>query len=343
MVAIAEFKSLKKLEGEDKKIYLSNLTSAVSIIYNTMEFKAVPLNAVSRLTHILGEADCVEIDLSNGLPNTMRILQIDRMSKDVKKELDELKSRMSSDVKNEEGKSLEQLIVEKIKSKIYSFDTMVAEEITSEKLPFYNILDTEFTLRDKLYMLRAIDSNPFTISPQVWFNCDYSASNYYVSRFTVTGFDPKENKFTGYKFVLDLNRKGKKRLIDEEKHVFKQGYEEILKKQFSTGDLNSMYKEFSGIKHTWLRSVTKSTLGPYCSRHTDMMNLDKIFKDHPNAYVLNISYETRETENGHGEDFKRTDTSKLKTIQGSYKISHPDIALKIKDLYKNNNTVKVVS
>ncbi|MDP2906423.1 MAG: hypothetical protein Q8O03_00635 [Nanoarchaeota archaeon] len=343
MVAINEFRSLKKLEGEEKKSYLNNLTGAVLKAYNTPEM-AIPIDSVCHLTHILGEADNVEIDLSTGLPNTMRILQIDRMSKDVKKELEELKSRISSDVKSVEGKSLEQMVVEKIKSKIYSFDTMAAEEIISESVPFYRILDTEFTLGDKMYMLKAIESNPFSLSPQITMNYDLSGEGWYVSRFTITGFDPKENKFTGYKFVLDLNRKGKKRLIDPENSRLKQGYEEILKKQFSIGDLDLMYKEFSDIKHTWLRSVIKSTLGPYWNRHTeeDTTLLGNILKEPSNAYVLNVSYETIETETDHGEDFKRTDTSKLKKTKGSYKISHPDIALKLKEFYKNDETVKVV-
>jgi len=343
MVAIGESRSLKKLEGEDKKNYLNNLTGAVLKVYNTPEM-AIPVDSVCRLTRILGEADNVEMDLSTGLPNTMRILQIDRMSKDVKKELEELKSRISSDVKNGEGKFLEQMVVEKIKSKIYSFDTMAAEEMISESAPFYNILDTEFILRDKLYMLKAIESNPFSLSPQITMNYDRSDAGYYISRFTVTGFDPKENKFTGYKFVLDLNRKGRKRLIETENSELKQGYKEILKKQFSIGDLDLMYKEFSDIKHTWLRSVTKSTLGPYWDKHieeaTDL--LGNILKEPSNAYVLNVSYETVETETDHGEDFKRTDTSKVKKTKGSYKIAHPDILLKLKEFYKNDETVKVV-
>ncbi len=343
MVAISEFRSLKKLEGEEKRNYLNNFSFAVSKVYNLAEV-AIPILSVQRLARILGEADYVEMDLLTGLPNTMMILQIDRMSKDVKKELEELKSRICSDVKSGEGKILEQMVVEKIKSKIYSFDKVAAEEMISENMPFYNILDTEFTLRNKLYMLKAIESDPFSLSPQITMSYDLSGAGYYVSHFTVTGFDPKENKFTGYKFVLDLNRKGRKRLIDTENSEFKQRYKEILKKQFSIGDLDLMYKEFSDIKHTWLRSVTKSTLGPYWDKHVEEATdlLGNILKEPSNAYVLNASYETVETETGHGEDFKRTDTSKLKKTKGSYKISHPDIALKLKEFYKNDENIKVV-
>lgn len=343
MVAISEFRSLKKLEGEEKKNYLNNFSVAVSRVHNLQEI-AMPILSVQQLIHILDEADHVEIDLSTGLPNTMRILQIDQMSKDVKKELEELKSRISSDVKNGEGKSLEQMVVEKIKSKIYSFDTVSAEEMISENMPFYNILDTEFTLRDKMYMLKAIESNPFSLSPQITMVYDLSDAGYYVSHFTVTGFDPKENKFTGYQFVLDLNRKGKKRLIDTESSRLKQGYEEILKKQFSIGDLDLMYKEFSDIKHTWLRSVTKSTLGPYWDKHIEEATglLGNILKEPLNAYVLNVSYATIETETGHGEDFKRTDTSKVKKIKLSYKISHPDTEYKLIEFYKGDENIIVI-
>lgn len=341
MVAIAEFRSLKKLEGEDKKNYLDNLQNAVSRLYHMSEM-AMPQISVQKLVNILGEAGSVEVDVSNGLPNTMMILQVDRMSKDVKKELHELRSRISTGV-NEEGKSLEQLIVEKIRSKIYSFDTMAAEEIISESAPFYSILDTEFTLRDKLYMLKAIEANPFDLRPQIKTEYTSTPDGYYISKLDITGFDPKENKFVGYRLVLDLNRKGKKRLLDLDKGALKQGYEEILKKQFSIGDLDLMYKEFSDIKHTWLRKITKSTLGPYCDKNTGMTSLsENIFKDYPSAYVLNVSYDAIETETGHGEDFKRTDTSKVKKTKLSYKISHPDIAYKLKEFYKGDENIILI-
>ncbi|MBM3199797.1 hypothetical protein FJZ53_02580 [Candidatus Woesearchaeota archaeon] len=338
-----EFQSLKKLYGAEKDDYLAHLSDAVMKTCHTPDI-ALPITAVNQLTKILGQADCVEIDVYTGLPTTMRILQIDMMAKDVKKELQDLKSRLSSGSKADEEKTLEQLIVDKVKSKIYSFDTLASEEIASENVPFCDILSSEFTLRDKLYLLRAIESNPFMLSPQISMNYDMSAAGYYTGKFSVAGFDSKANKFAGYKFYVDFTRKGRKRLIDEENSKLKQVYEEILKRQFATGNIDSLYKEFSDIKQVWLRKVTRSSLASYHDKNNvEFSGLPKsMFKDNPNTYVMDVSFESIETMNGHGEDFKWTDKSKTQKLNLSLKVPHADITKLVKKFYENDKSVALL-
>ncbi len=347
MVAIVEFKSLKKLEGAEKGNYLSNLNIAASIASSNIEEATIPLPLISQLTSILREADCAEIDLTNGLPSAMSVLRIDQIGKNVNKEMQDLKSRVSTDVKDE-SKSLEQLIVERIKSKIYSFDTLAAEEMSSEDAQFYEILNPEFTMRDRLLLLKAILSNPFSLKTQVKIDYFMAGAGYYRHNCIITGLDPKENRFTGYKLIMNTYDKGHKRIINFNKDntaaLFR--HEEELKKHFSTGDLSQMYREFSDIKHMWLERVVKSDFGPYSDKNTgEVVGLalpEDVFQGNPDAYVLNVSCESINTIAEINRDFKRTDTKQVKRNKTEYKITHPSISQKIKDFYKNDENVKVV-
>lgn len=335
-------KALKKLVGEEKINYLKNLNSAVGK-YSSQTFPY--FHTIPHLVHILTEPDYVEVDTSNGFPSTTSMLGIANMSKDIKKEFQDLKSRMSSGNKEDEEKSLEQMIVERIKSKIYSFDTLAAEEFKTEGTPYCDLINTELTLRNKLYLLKTIENRPLSLDTSLVSNLGSSGNQAYSGVLQFTGFDPRENKFVDYK--IDIMFYYRKKIIDSEsREDIKPKYKEILKKQFSIGNIDSMYKALADIKHLWVAKITRSTLGPFCDKNTGEIPgiklPENLFKNHPDAYVLNVSTETIDTSMELPESFKRTNTAQAKKINMVYRVVPQDISDKMVDFYKGDGSIKVV-
>lgn len=332
---------LKKLEGEEKKAYLSNLRSAIKLVkpnipaYLPWEYLSTNFEG---LISALEEMNSFELDPSNGLPSNIDVLKVDNVKKNIDKELQDLKAKLFCQ-QEDKGLSLEQKLVERIKSKIYSFDTFVADEMLSEGTPLYEILNTEFVLRDRLYFLKAVENNHFTTEIKI-----HNSPSRDTNPTETSGFDPRENRFCGYKIRIHFSDKDRKKLF--EKHdttKLKSKYDEILKKNFQSGNLDTMYKEVAGIKYLWLVCASRVTLGPYYDKHTGttLPIPEDIFKDKPEAFILNLSCETIEPLEDHSQDYRKNKKTEIKKTVFESKFVHKEIASQLKEIYKDNENVKI--
>lgn len=341
-------KNLKRLEGEEKKVYLDNLNAAVLMAeISLLECKPLYRN-LGDLIAILHESKDLEISLSDGLPNTINILGINTVKKDIGKELEELKSKIVSGLKKEhEGLDIEQMLAERIKSKIYSFDTVIADEMKAENAHLYEILNTEFTLGGRFYFLKAIEAHPFTLDTVISKQINYY-QEVYAGYFELAGFDSKQNKFGGYRFECKFPHKLKKKLFDDERN-FKAKHERLLKNNFLNG-IDTLYRVIvSDInKRLQISKVSKITVGPYADKHTgELENLpvpENFFEDHPEAFVLNITVE--DATPIHKERLYEWEIPEYKLEKRSmvYRFcTEGHTRLKLINFYKEDENVKVFS
>lgn len=331
----------KKLEGEEKKAYLNNLRSAVKGIQPIVPAylpRGYLLSNFEGMVSALEELNSFELDPSNGLPSTIDVLKVDSVKKNIDKELQDLKAKLFCQ-QDDKCLSLEQKLVERIKSKIYSFDTFVANEMLSEGTPLHELLNTEFVLRDRLYFLKAVGNNSFTTEAGI-----YNSPSRNTNSIELSGFDPKENKFCGYKISIHFSDKDRKKLF--EKHdttKLKSKYDEILKKNFQSGNLDAMYKEVFGIKYLWLACASRVTLGPYYDKHTGttLPIPEGIFQNNPEAFILNLSCEVIEPLEDHSQDYRKNKKTEIKKTVFESKFVHKDIASQLKEIYQGNENIKV--
>lgn len=331
----------KELEGEEKKAYINNLRSAIRLTPTVPSHPSCVylLSNFEGLISALEEGNRFELDPSNGLPSTIDVLKVDNVKKNINKEIQDLKAKLFCQ-QEDKGLSLEQKLVERIKSKIYSFDTFVADEMLSEGTPLYELLNTEFVLRDRLYFLRAVEANNFTTEVKI-----YNSPSRNTNSIELSGFDPRENKFCGYSISIRFSDKDRKKLF--EKHdttKLKSKYEEIFKKNFQSGNLDTMHKEVSGIKYLWFVCASKVTLGPYYDKHTGgtaPSSPEDIFKNNPEAFILNLSCETIEHLEDHSQDYRKNKKTEIKKTVFESKLIHKDIASQLREIYKDNENVRI--
>lgn len=356
-------KNLKKLKGEEKKSYLNNLSTAVNILGETIQSYEHMRQNFCSLIQIIGNSAYVEVDCSTGMPSTPSILGVNAVKKNIERELDELRSKISSGVKESDGKSLEQMLVKRVKSKIYSFDTFTAEGMQLENAPFHEILNTELALRDRLYFLSAVrDTSPFSLDVGIAGRLVLAGEGLYGGNFELIGFNPCQNRLTSYNFKINFPPKNRKKLFWDAVHTkgiedlkifsvrcedthfrFKDKYEELLKKNFLAGDIDSMYSAVSQIKHLWLAEVSRLTFDFYHDKNTGCLeDLKRFFEDCPEAFVFNVSEEKVVALEDHSKDFKKnraTDIEKSKII---YKICPEEFVQNLREFYKGDKSIKVL-
>lgn len=356
-------KNLKKFKGEEKKSYLSNLNTAVNILGEAMQSYKHMCQNFCNLIRVIGDSAYVDVDCSTGMPSTPSILGINAVKKNIEKELDELKTKISSGIKEKEGKSLEQMIVERMKSKIYSFDTFTAEEMQLENTPFHEILNTDLALKDRLCFLNAVrDTSPFSLDVEIAGRLVLVDEGLYEGNFELMGFNPCQNRLTSYNFKINFLPKDRKKLFwivgniggiedlkifsarcEGGKLRFKDKYEELLKKNFLVGDMDSMYSTVSQIKRLWLAEVSKMTFDFYHDRNTGCIeDLKKFFEDCPEAFVFDVSEEKIVALKDHSKDFKKDKATDIEKSKVAYKICPKEFIQNLREFYKGGKSVRVL-
>jgi len=321
--------NLIKLEADKKDSYLNNLDAAAKMAESYLKCGGLFKN-FQDLISILYKSSLVEVDCSNGLPSKTSMLGANIIKKDIDKEFEDLKSKISSGVQNKHGDpNLEQMLVERIKSKIYSFDTFTADEIKSEGINFHEILNTEFTLRNRLYLLEAVKASSFNLDG-ININCNKRNGN-----IEVIGFDSRHNVFLGYN--IDFSYSGPKaenKIFGFVKgiHGLRPKFEKKIKENFLE-DVTEMYKIFSNIRNIRTDKIVKITLGPYADANTgEVENLplpENFFKEYPDAYVLDVSMERIAGKEVNRKVYK-------------FCLKNRDSRKKLKDFYKDDESVEVL-
>lgn len=349
-------KNLKKLKGEKKEAYLSNLDKATDVLSESVKVYTHMYYNFRGLIKILDSSAYVDVDSSTGMPGTTSIIGVNTVKKDIEKELDELKSKVSSGIKEKEGKGLEQMIVEKMKSKIYSFDTITAEEMQSKNTPFHEILNTDLALKDRMHFLNAIkESHLFSLDVEILGRFESVNDRLHKGNFELMGFNPGENRLTSYNFKINFLSKDKKRLFTkhegaafyltcEGNHLkFKDRYEELLKRNFSAGEIDSMYSEVSPIKYLWLAEVSKITFDSYQDKNTgNIGELEKFFEECPEAFVFNVTEEKIAALEDHSQDFKKNKATETKKSRIVYKLCPAEFVPKLKEFYQGDENIRIL-